>query len=445
MKKEIKFSINESLHSELQAIVENKKTDENQLIEGIISDFITKQNVKNGNDSVKSISWSDNYTRIFACCSWIKESMKDELISNDLFFIQIAYQRIIRNMSSIKPDSEIYTPPTLIQVNQLFEKSNYKKFSNHLATIFYDTKLEFEINEFNSMIGLLSNTKKIKKMSNIEKWKLAIKDSYKKFELINPARAKTELGFANQLFQSNPMLQKCTTESIVNAVVNVARTSITLNPVMRLAYLVPRGDKCVLDFSYMGMVAMLKDNNCIRTIDAKIVYEDEEFDFDMSSNIIYHKPKYSKTEIEHNERIILGCYSRAVLPTNDIVYEFMPIWEIDKIKQSSTNSNSKYSAWTTWRDEMIKKSVIKRHFKMLISLGNINNDKISTFLQIENENNPLKNNFNNQLKPTIKNSFIEQTEIFEESFDFTSEHSDNKDEISEDDEREMFNDLFNES
>ena len=226
-------------------------------------------------------------------------------------------------------------------------------------------------------------------MSNIEKWKLAIKDSYKKFELINPARAKTELGFANQLFQSNPMLQKCTTESIVNSVVNVARTSITLNPVMRLAYLVPRGDKCVLDFSYMGMVAMLKDNNCIRTIDAKIVYEDEEFDFDMSSNIIYHKPKYAKTEIQHNERVILGCYSRAVLPTNDVVYEFMPMWEIDKIKQSSTNSSSKYSAWTTWRDEMIKKSVIKRHFKMLISLGNIDNEKISAFMQIENENNPL--------------------------------------------------------
>jgi phage RecT family recombinase len=282
-------------------------------------------------------------------------------------------------------------------------------------------------------------------MGNIENWKSAIKDSYAKFELINPARAKTELGFANQVFQSNPMLQKCTTESIVNAVVNVARTSITLNPVMRLAYLVPRGDKCVLDFSYMGMVAMLKDNNCIRTIDAKIVYEDEEFDFDMSSNIIYHKPKYSKTEIEHNQRIILGCYSRAVLPTNDIVYEFMPMWEIDKIKQSSTNSSSKYSAWTTWRDEMIKKSVIKRHFKMLISLGNIHNEKISTFLQIENENNPLKNNFNNQLKPTIKNSFIEESEIIEEPFDFTSQHSDNKDEISEDDEREMFNDLFNES
>jgi recombination protein RecT len=291
-------------------------------------------------------------------------------------------------------------------------------------------------------------------MSNIESWKSAIKDSYTKFELINPARAKTELGFANQLFQSNPQLQKCTTESIVNAVVNVARTSITLNPVMRLAYLVPRGDKCVLDFSYMGMVAMLKDNNCIKTIDAKIVYEDEDFDYDMSSSIIHHKPNYAKSEIEHNQRVILGCYSRAVLPTNDVVYEFMPMWEIDKIKQSSTNSNSKYSAWTTWRDEMIKKSVIKRHFKMLISLGNINNEKISAFMQIENENNPLKNNFNNQPKSSIKNSFIEETEIINEDSDilednniddfpniFMSQDNVNEYNINDDDElQELFKD-----
>ena len=161
MKKEIKFTISESLHTELQGIVEKKKIDENQIFEQLISDFITKQNVQNDKDNIKSINWEDNKNRIFACCSWIKDSMKDSLINNDLFFIQIAYQRIIRNMSSIKPDSEIYTPPSLIQVNQLFEKSNYKKFSNHLATMFYDTKLEYEINEFNSMIGLLSNLRKI--------------------------------------------------------------------------------------------------------------------------------------------------------------------------------------------------------------------------------------------------------------------------------------------
>jgi len=241
----------------------------------------------------------------------------------------------------------------------------------------------------------------------LTKWELAIRKSYKKFEVINPEKARTELGFALQLFQNNEQLQKCDPQSIINAVVNVARTSITLNPVMRLAYLVPRKNKCVLDFSYMGMVAMLKDNGCISTIDAHIVYEDEEFNYNM--NTITHNPKFAKTEKEHNLREILGCYSRAVLPNGNIVFEFMPMWEIDKVKKSSTNSSSKYSAWTTWRDEMIKKTVIKRHFKMLISLSNIHNEKLSAFMQIENENNPLKNNF--QSKATLSNAFLDNESV----------------------------------
>ena len=65
----------------------------------------------------------------------------------------------------------------------------------------------------------------------------------------------------------------------------------------------------------------------------------------------------------------------------------MPMWEIDKIRSMSEGSQSKYSAWNTWRDEMIKKSVIKRHFKMLIS-GNPS-EALATAMQIEQENNAL--------------------------------------------------------
>jgi len=164
MKKEIKFSISESLHTELQGIVVKKKIDENQIIEQIISDFITKQNVENDRNNVKSINWEDNSDRVFSSCSWIKDSMKDVLLSNDLFFIQIAYQRIIRNMSLVKKNTDIYTPPSLAQVNALFENANRRKSSNYLATMFYDTQLEFEINEFNSMINLLSNLRQINKI-----------------------------------------------------------------------------------------------------------------------------------------------------------------------------------------------------------------------------------------------------------------------------------------
>jgi recombination protein RecT len=241
---------------------------------------------------------------------------------------------------------------------------------------------------------------------NKSEWMQTLTTAYPKFEQINPNKAKSELGFAMQIFQNNPTLQRCDPQSILNAVVNVARTSITLNPVMKLAYLIPRKNKCVLEFSYMGLVAMLRDNGCIKSISAHIVYEDENFEFDLANNKIRHLPKYAQSENEHNLRKIIGCYSRATLPNNEIVYEFMPMWEIEKVKRSSEGSDNKYSAWQTWKDEMIKKSVIKRHFKMLISV-NVT-EALTTALSIENENNLLVNDFNksnNVVKPKLTNAF----------------------------------------
>jgi recombination protein RecT len=237
-------------------------------------------------------------------------------------------------------------------------------------------------------------------------WMQTLTNALPKFESItlNPDKAKVELGFAMQLFQSNASLQKCEPQSIFNAVVNVARTSITLNPVMRLAYLIPRKGKCVLEFSYMGLVAMLRDNGCIKSISAHIVYEDEDFDYDVAMNKIYHKPKYAKTEQEHLSRQKVGCYSRATLPNGENVFEFMPMWEIEKVKRMSEGSSSQYSAWQTWEDEMIKKSVIKRHFKMLIS-GNPS-EALATALEIENDNNKLVNTFDKkEPRKNIMNAF----------------------------------------
>lgn len=246
-------------------------------------------------------------------------------------------------------------------------------------------------------------------MSNLTSWKSSLKEAHTKFTAINPEKATSELGFAMQIFQNSDALQRCEPQSILNAVVNVARTSVTLNPVMRLAYLVPRKNKCVLDFSYMGLVAMLRDNNCIKSISAHIVYEDEEFDYDVAYNKISHKPRFAKTEEEHKSRGRIGCYSRATLPNGEVVFEFMPMWEIEKVKRLSEGSGSKFSAWQTWEEEMIKKVVIKRHFKMLIS-GNPS-EALATALQIENENNALIGSFDSKpilsskKKPSLMTAF----------------------------------------
>ena len=250
--------------------------------------------------------------------------------------------------------------------------------------------------------------------NNLTTWKSTLKEAHTKFVAINPEKAQSELGFAMQIFQNSDSLQKCDPQSILNAVVNVARTSVTLNPVMRLAYLVPRKGKCVLDFSYMGLVAMLRDNNCIKSISAHIVYEDEDFDYDVAYNKITHKPRFAKTEQEHKSRERIGCYSRATLPNGEIVFEFMPMWEIEKVKRLSAGSSDKFSAWQTWEEEMIKKVVIKRHFKMLIS-GNPS-EALSTALQIENENNALIGSFDSKnavgakKKPSLMSAFEQEEE-----------------------------------
>ena len=225
-------------------------------------------------------------------------------------------------------------------------------------------------------------------MSNLTlpQWEQSLGKAFKKFQTINPERALIELSFAKQIFESNSYLQRCEPQSVMNAVLNVARTSITLNPIMKLAYLIPRKNKCVLEFSYMGLVSLLKDNNCIKNISAHIVYADEDFNFSISENKITHNQKYAETEEEQKNRKVYGAYSRAVLPTNEVIYEFMPFWELQKIKNTSEGSANKYSAWNNWEAEMYKKSVIKRHFKTLISV----NPSASVMSALEVEHNNLK-------------------------------------------------------
>ena len=250
--------------------------------------------------------------------------------------------------------------------------------------------------------------------NNLTSWKSTLKEAHTKFVAINPEKAQSELGFAMQIFQNSFDLQRCDPQSILNAVVNVARTSITLNPVMKLAYLVPRKGKCVLDFSYMGLVAMLRENKCIKSISAYVVFEDEDFEFDMPDNKIYHKPKFAQNEAEQKKRIVLGSYSRVKLDNDEIVFEFMPMWEIEKIKKLSAGSLHEKSTWQTFPEEMYKKCVIKRHFKTLISLKSI--DIIAPVIEIENENNALIGSFDGKSdvgakkKPSLMSAFDEEQE-----------------------------------
>ena len=192
----------------------------------------------------------------------------------------------------------------------------------------------------------------------------------KQFEVSNEYKMNfnREAGFAIQILTNNPYLMKCDANSVKDAIVNVPLTGITLNPALKYAYLVPRkvkGDlKCILDISYMGMIKILTDAGAVKNVDAGVIYSNDKYDFRRGSDPYFkHQPALA------NEGEKVGAYAIAFLRDGGFQFEILGREEIEKIRATSESYKNeegrKYSPWETWEDEMWKKSVLKRLFKLL--------------------------------------------------------------------------------
>lgn len=192
-----------------------------------------------------------------------------------------------------------------------------------------------------------------------------------KFNAANPFGMdfRQEYGFAVMAVQNNPYLLNCTPQSIQSSVISIALTGISLNPALKYAYLVPRkvgGElKCCLDISYIGMIKILTDAGAVKNVDSAVVYSNDQFMFSKGSD-----PKLEHTpEIFGDRGKPVGAYAVAYFRDGGFQFEMMTRDEIEKIRATSESwKNEKtrqYSPWEKWTDEMWKKTVLKRLFKIL--------------------------------------------------------------------------------
>ena len=200
--------------------------------------------------------------------------------------------------------------------------------------------------------------------------KLLVFQAEKQFSASNEYKMNfnREAGFAIQILTNNPFLMKCDPNSVKDSVVNVALTGITLNPALKFAYLVPRkvkGElKCILDISYMGMIKILTDAGAVKNVDAGVIYSNDKYDFRRGSDPYFkHLPALS----QRGEKI--GAYAIAFLRDGGFQFEILGRDEIEKVRATSESYKNvegrKFSPWETWEDEMWKKTVLKRLFKLL--------------------------------------------------------------------------------
>lgn len=192
-------------------------------------------------------------------------------------------------------------------------------------------------------------------------------------ELTDRKTFDIELSFALQHINKSPQLKKATAQSNILAVLNIAQTGLSLNPVLKLAYLVPRsvnkGGQWIvetyLEPSYMGLCKLVTDSGSAKSIVSHLVYDGDEFEVSLgtSTNIV-HKPKYTSKDITH-------VYVVSVLSDGSKMVDVMTKADVDDIRGRSESYKAfdagklKSCVWTSDYGEMARKTVIRRGIKYL--------------------------------------------------------------------------------
>lgn len=178
-----------------------------------------------------------------------------------------------------------------------------------------------------------------------------------------------EVNFAMQAMLNNPYLIECAQqypEYLVEAIKNVSLTGLSLNPELKLGYLVPYKGKIKFQSSYMGKVDILIRTGVVKDIYADLVYSNDEFNLTKGTGgALVHRPNVFGTRGE-----FLGGYYFAVLTSGAAKFDAMPKSRIEDIKgRSESVKKGKQSPWDTDFEEMARKTIINWAFKFLPKTG----------------------------------------------------------------------------
>lgn len=173
-----------------------------------------------------------------------------------------------------------------------------------------------------------------------------------------------ESGFAIQILQNNDFAMKVAMgakPSLLAAVTNIAAIGISLNPARKQAYLVPRGGKICLDISYIGLLDIAVASGSILWGQAELVRENDAFrKVGMDKQPVHEFEPFGKGRGE-----IVGAYVVVKLHNGDYLTTTMDIDDIYSIRNRSESwKRNGGGPWSTDEGEMIKKTVIRRAYKL---------------------------------------------------------------------------------
>lgn len=158
--------------------------------------------------------------------------------------------------------------------------------------------------------------------------------------------------------RKTPALMKCDVKSLISCIFQAAQLGIEVDSGLGHGYLVPFGQECTLIVGYKGFIDLARRSGQVSTIKAVVVRKGDHFWHEEGLHPkLEHRPKPgNQGEVEH-------VYAVCLLRDGSSQFEVMHVDDIERIRKGSRAGKS--GPWVQHWEEMAKKTVIRRLFKML--------------------------------------------------------------------------------
>lgn len=160
--------------------------------------------------------------------------------------------------------------------------------------------------------------------------------------------------------RKTPALLGCSKESFFGAVLQCAQLGLEPGSALGHCYMIPYGRTCQLIIGYRGMIDLARRSGQIVSISAHCVHEADEFHYEFG---LHEDCRHIPAAIA-DRGPVTHVYAVARLVGGGFQFDVMSRAEIEAVR-SQSKSSGQSSPWSSHWDEMAKKTVIRRLFKLL--------------------------------------------------------------------------------
>ncbi len=154
-----------------------------------------------------------------------------------------------------------------------------------------------------------------------------------------------------------PKLASCTPQSFIGAMLTAAQLGLEPNTPLGQAYLIPYGSQCQFQIGYKGLIDLAHRSGELKNIEAHIVYENDEFEFEYGLDAnLKHKPAMGG----RGEPV--WVYAIYRLKSGGYGFKVMS-WEECLAHGKKYSKTFKNGPWQTNPEEMAKKTMLKKVLK----------------------------------------------------------------------------------